>query len=435
MPCLECQKEGTKKKHEAIKNEKAMQPKKTTKGIPRKFNLEFVQKYMEDRGCKLLSDTYTTDRIKLRFVCICGREAEQNFNRFYHSNNRCNNQDCIRKRMETSLQKTYGVSNAMYSDTVKEKLAQTNIEKYGVQNVFASEEIKSKIWESNKRKYGVEYAVQSTEVKERIKQTNKDKYGHQNPFGSTKIQEKIKKNNMKKYGVEWPGQREDVKQKIQNLFVEKYGSRCPMQDPAIQEKIKRDCFDKYGLEYHASRCDVNEKKRKTTFDKYGVESVLSLPEFHAHGNKKIKEKIESTIFERYGTFHHMQNPDVAQKALNSSMKSKPFELPSRKIVKIQGFEDIVLVKLLNEHDENDIFTKRTDMPEVWYIDDNGKYHRYYPDFYIPSKNLVIEVKSIYTYKQDTKTYHKKRKACLYAGFRFENYIYESRKHERVHMHI
>jgi predicted AAA+ superfamily ATPase len=105
------------------------------------------------------------------------------------------------------------------------------------------------------------------------------------------------------------------------------------------------------------------------------------------------------------------------------------------MVKIQGYEDIVLEKLLRKYDENDILIQRTEMPELWYIDDNGKYHRYFPDFYIPSKNLVIEVKSIYTYKQDTITYHKKRKACLYAGFCFENYMYKSRIHDRVHMHI
>jgi hypothetical protein len=435
MPCLECQKEGTKKKHEDMKNEKALQPKKTTKGIARKFNLEFVKKYMEDQGCKLLSDTYTTDRVKLKFVCICGREAEQSFNRFLHSDNRCNNKDCISKRMETSLKKNYGVANPMYSDIVKEKLAKTNIQRYGVKNVFANEDIKTKIRDSNKRKYGVEYAAKSTEVKE-----------------------KIKKRNLERYGVAWPGQRYDVQQKIQAHFIQKYGTRCPINHPEIQEKIKRECFDKYGVEYHAKRDDVRAKRKKTTYDKYGVESTLSLPEFHSHGNPFIKRKIEKTMTSRYGVTHAIQSPllkskmdttnllrygsiyptqnaEIAQKALHNSMKSKSFQLPSGKMVKIQGYEDIVLEKLLRKYDENDILIQRTEMPELWYIDDNGKYHRYFPDFYIPSKNLVIEVKSIYTYKQDTITYHKKRKACLYAGFCFENYMYKSRIHDRVHMHI
>jgi hypothetical protein len=435
LPCLECQKDATQKKNDKRREEQVAKPRKSTRGIPRKFSTEFVRDYMKHQGCTLVTNEYTTDRVKLTFVCVCGREAEQNFNRFYHAKSRCNNADCIKKRMEASMLDEHGVTNAMYNTAIKNKLAKTNVQKYGVENVFANTNIKVKIRESNMLKYGVEYASQNSDVKEKMAKTNMLKYGSTNPFGSHIIQERIKVNNMAKYGVEWNGQRDDVKRKIQATFLDKYGSKCPLNSPEMQEKIKRDCFDRYGVEYHGSREDVISKRKRTILDKYGVESTLSLPEFHSNGNPQIKAKIEATMMVKYGTEHHMQNAIIAQKALHNSMKARPFCFPSGDVRKVQGYEDKVLEMLLKVYDEKEIFTKRTDMPEIWYIDEDAKYHRYYPDMYIPKDNLVIEVKSIYTYRKDTRAYHKKRKACLYAGLRFRNYMFKSRKHDRVCMHI
>jgi len=45
-----------------------------------------------------------------------------------------------------------------------------------------------------------------------------------------------------------------------------------------------------------------------------------------------------------------------------------------------------------------------------------KKHRYYPDFYIPSKNLIVEVKSKFTYEGNIQTNLLKMKACLDSGF-------------------
>ena len=51
---------------------------------------------------------------------------------------------------------------------------------------------------------------------------------------------------------------------------------------------------------------------------------------------------------------------------------------------------------------------------------------YYPDFYIPSENLIVEVKSTWTFAHPDK-YDKniaKRDACLAAGYNFEFYIFD-----------
>jgi hypothetical protein len=202
LPCLECQKDQTKAKHEEKERERKSKPRISLKGVPKKYNLTFVANYMIENGCELLSTEYTTDRVKLRFVCVCGGIGEQNFNSFYHAGARCNDKDCIQSRMKQRMLELYGVENAMYSEELKSKLKTTNIEKYGCENSFANEDVKQKIKETNLQKYGVEYTSQSKIVQVKMKSTNLKVYGCENPFQSKEIQECIKQSNLDKYGVE-----------------------------------------------------------------------------------------------------------------------------------------------------------------------------------------------------------------------------------------
>jgi hypothetical protein len=447
--CKECNKEVTKRKNEEKRQAKALLPKKSLKGVPRKFSLDFVKKHMEEQGCKLLSTAYTSDREKLKFVCICGKEGATSFNSFYHAKSRCNNQECIQQRMQKAMLAKYGVSNPMHSNTIKTKLAETNKKKYGVENVFSNKDIQKKIRITNKKKYGFIHANQNIDVKDKIAATNLQRYGAENVFASTQIQNRIKENNFKTFGVEWNGQRADVKQKIKNVFIYKYGTACPMNASDIRKRIMQECMAKYGVKYHVNRADVIAKRLKTTLKRYGVETSLAsenvrkkmyetiMRKYGVHyisQNPEIRKKAKATNFKIYGVEHAMQNTIVAEKSLHASKRYKNFVLPSRKIIKLQGYECIILETLLRNYSEQQIFTNRRDMPEIWYIDNNGQYHRYFPDMYIPCDNKVVEVKSVYTYQQNKEMYYKKRKACLYLGFEFESYILDH-KHNRLYMHI
>lgn len=495
LPCLDCQKETTKAKQEEKELERKSKPRISLKGVPKKFNLEFVRDFMNRHGCELLSTDYTTDRIKLKFICVCGGIGEQSFNRFYHAGSRCNNRQCIQQRMESKMLEKYNVTHAMHSEHIKAKAKITNLEKYGVENPFSNEQIKQKIKQTNLEKYGVEYASQSEIVQAKIKSTNLKVYGCENVFASKEIQERIKLSNFNNYGVEWNGQREDVKTKIQNIFLERYGTICPLNTPYIQERIRKDCFDRYGVEHHASRPDVIQKRKITTLDNYGVEYSLQSPLVREKAIKRlldlygvdniskhplyqrkkvetslvkygcehpmqhepikekgretslmrygceypmqhepIKERGRETSLMRYGCEYPIQNPVIAEKASHISRKFKDYTLPSGNIVRIQGYEDKVLDHLLQIYKEDQVLTKRTEMPDVWYLDD-GKYRRYYPDFYIPNDNLIIEVKSTYTYRANITEFHRKRKACEYLGYRFKSYICKSRKHDFEELYV
>jgi hypothetical protein len=71
-------------------------------------------------------------------------------------------------------------------------------------------------------------------------------------------------------------------------------------------------------------------------------------------------------------------------------------MPSGEIRLIQGYENLLIDELLESFDEFDILTDKKDMPEFWYIGEDDKEHRYFPDVYIPKTNTIYEVKSEYT---------------------------------------
>lgn len=62
-------------------------------------------------------------------------------------------------------------------------------------------------------------------------------------------------------------------------------------------------------------------------------------------------------------------------------------------------------------------------PRTEYTGTDNKTHYYFPDIFIPKDNLIIEVKSIWTFNQDNKTVLLKEKACLNAGFNYNFMIY------------
>ncbi len=77
--------------------------------------------------------------------------------------------------------------------------------------------------------------------------------------------------------------------------------------------------------------------------------------------------------------------------------------------------------------EDDIINGKNNMPEIWYHDTENKEHRYYGDLFLINQNIIIEVKSSWTYKMHEQINLLKRNACLNAGYNFEFWIYENEK--------
>lgn len=119
-----------------------------------------------------------------------------------------------------------------------------------------------------------------------------------------------------------------------------------------------------------------------------------------------------------------------EKSAKSSVLFKDYILPSDNIIRVQGYENIALDELVKIYKEDDIITNRRDMPEIKYFL-NGKERRYYPDIWIKSENIIIEVKSDYTYKKDLIKNIMKALATRKLSYNFEWWIYDNKMNKLI----
>ena len=349
----------------------------TTKRL--KFGKELL-KYTAERDASVIYYDFIIDKnitrdLSIKFKCgKCGEDGEKIFRILYEKGcfcKTCSGMICI------------------------EKQRQTNLERYGVENPFQSSEIKEKIKATNLEQYGVEKPCQSSEIKEKIKATNIKRYGFENPFQSPEMKDKIKATNIKRYGFENPFQSPEMKDKIKATNLQRYGVEYPMQSMDIQDKRKTANLERHGVEYPWQSADVQDKMKATNLERYGVENA-------------------------------MHNAEVAEKAGKAAYNLKDFTYPCGNTIQVQGYEPFALKYLIVQgYTHRDITTKRTDVPEIWYVK-GERPARYFCDIFIAKENRIIEVKSPWTYEKDKEDLVLKEQACVDAGHTFELQVYDAK---------
>lgn len=258
------------------------------------------------------------------------------------------------------------------SEYLKKKKEETSLKKFGSTNVSKTDYFKEKYKNTMNEKYGVDHYSKTERYVEKYKTTSFERYGESNPTKSDLIKKKTEETN-----------------------IERYGSKSPLQNQEVKQK---------ALETLTSKYDVNHNSK--------IEGRY----------KKMKENSNNN----FGTDHPMQNEEVFDKCMKNSHRFKEYKLPSGKIVKIQGYENFALDKLLESYNENDLIIGTVEIKSVigrieYFFE--GKKKIYHPDIYIMSENKVIEVKSTYTIKVDMEKNEAKRKAVLDRGMNFEFMIF------------
>lgn len=117
------------------------------------------------------------------------------------------------------------------------------------------------------------------------------------------------------------------------------------------------------------------------------------------------------------------------KLAKRSTMFKDYIMPSGDIRRIQGYEHLALDILVKKYPENDIFTVRREMPEIFY-EYKDKKRRYIPDIWIKSSNTLIEVKSVWIYGLDIEQNHLKADASK-KNYNFEFWIYEQKNNKKI----
>ena len=153
--------------------------------------------------------------------------------------------------------------------------------------------------------------------------------------------------------------------------------------------------------YKCSNIYGCKQSSKGNLIKYGVERPSQL--------NKFKEKSKKTCLKNWGVEHPMQNKEIFNNQQRNSVFIKNFRNTD---IQYQGtFELDFLEKFYS------LYPNIQRGPTVKYIF-RGKIHTYYPDFYIPSKNLIIEIKSSYYYNKYEEQNKEKEKAVINKNFNF-----------------
>jgi len=220
-----------------------------------------------------------------------------------------------------------------------------------------------------------------------------------------KRSEKGKLTKLIRYGDE----RYNNNKKSKKTCLEKYGVEYTFQNEEIKKKGKQTKLKRYGHPYFSNW----EKGRETCLNKYGTKSNLWI--------KEVRDKIKVDSIKKCGYDHHTKSPNYIQ-----GFNNKIYNLSSKQVA-IQGYEDWALDLLIPTYGEDDIIVGKHEifkhLGRVEYVYEN-KPHIYYPDIFIKSKNLIIEVKSTWTFSVKNEINLLKRKACLDKKFDFNFWIFD-----------
>lgn len=288
----------------------------------------------------------------------------------------------------------------------------TNKQKYGVAWSFQSENNKQKAKATMLEKYGVENAWQKdSPIRKEIEQQNIEKYGAANPFASEIIKNKIKQTMRSKYGVNHQMHINEVKNKISQTSLMKYGSNHHLSSPEIRNKIKQTNLKRYGV----------DNQQKYEFSKYYLDLINTIEELHfIKINYLLNQSEQNQIAILYDLLLNKDKFMNLYKEYidyNNSIDCWPnghlwlisqkniklndiYELEKNNLIKVDhtllkssSGEKLLLLKLNDYYNGKIIINDRS-------ILRNSNTDYLELDFYLPDKNLAIEINPSYTHNSN-----------------------------------
>ena len=341
-----------------------------------------------------ISELWIGSNLKILVKCdICEKIKKLSYNLYNKniSNHKiygCSNKCSSIKNKLTKLEK-YGDENYTNIELIKKTklekygdenynnislVKKTKLEKYGDENYNNLKKTK----ETNIKRYGVSSTLLSAEVIEKTKETNIRKYGIEDSRSSNEVLEKKKNTNLKKYGSELYMQSIDFKNKSIISSIKKYGFDSPNKSPIVKKRKIQSMIEKYGFTSNSMNEECKEKLKKTNLERYGVEYPMQLEEFFNKQQKNSK---------KIGYYQNIQYQGSYEKDFLIFLEEKNI------------LSQIERGKFIN-------------------YEFNGKKKIYFPDFYFPKLNMIIEIKSTYTYKKSLEINLLKMEKCIDIGYNF-----------------
>lgn len=229
---------------------------------------------------------------------------------------------------------------------------------------------------------------------------------------------KMKKTNMEKYGVDIPSKLDIFNEKRKETCMARYGFDNAMKNKEIQskqfKKMQYTNINRYGVKSTLSLDSTKDKIKKTLTEKYGSEYTWL--------NPQIFNKARETTRNRYGDEFYSRTNDWMERFVKHDWGNKYYDyiMPSGKTYRIQGYEKYAVDNLLERKEENDIILdSRKPIIEYEY---NGCIKIYKPDILLNDENKIIEVKSKFTYDIERERNEAKAKGAIDSGYLFEFWI-------------
>lgn len=229
---------------------------------------------------------------------------------------------------------------------------------------------KAKLANSNLEKNGHSNNMWGNGVRNNTKQKWEQKWGVDNPLKTEHVKSKVKATNMQKLGVEWPGSSKVCRAKMIQTSILRYGE-----------------VEKFGY----------SKARETSMARYGVPYPMQHPEVHARSTKYYR---------------------------------KASTLPSGTTYYYQGYENVAVEKLLQDGvlESDIIISQPSIIPTIEYFNPvKRKLCHYFPDIFVPTQNLLVEVKSTWTMRNQLQENLAKHQAARSLGYRHEIWVCTAKK--------
>lgn len=225
-------------------------------------------------------------------------------------------------------------------------------------------------------------------------------YGVENPMHLQSSKDKIKETNLERFGVEHPMELESIRNKIAETMLARYGYDNNFKNNEFMQNAFK---EKYGVTNPSMVAEFQEKKKVTCLKNFGVENP--------NHSSVVRDKINKTNLKKFGTEFPIM--------LSNGFGHKEYKWKTGEISIVQGYEPIVLKELEDSgYTYEMVITGTSRIPTIPYEFENKK-HKYYPDIFIPSENLIIEVKSEYTLNKEFDRNQAKFQAVKELGFNFK----------------
>ena len=239
-------------------------------------------------------------------------------------------------------------------------------------------------------KYGVKNIMELEKYRNKIQETKLDKYNDR----TYNNREQYKNTNINKYGCEYFSSTNIFKEKYKNTILEKYNVDNISKNNEIKQKKKDTLKLNYNISSTFSLEKTQNKKKITVKEKYNVDNVFQLD--------WVKEKSKNTMIDKYGIDYLTTLPN------------------KRYIKRYDDRFNLYYQGTYEKHFLDFCFNNNIEIIKPKYIKYifNGKEYKYFPDFYYKPANLLIEIKSDYTFQIQKEKNLTKQQYCLQYGFIF-----------------